>query len=327
MIKRRSFVFTLGALLLAPACTVAAQAKKVRRIAFLTADPDRASPPFRAFVAKLRELGWTEGENLTILYLTSDGRDEAWPDIAARAVNEKADIIVTVGSPSTRAAKMATEKIPIVFGSAGNPVEQKFVASLARPGGNVTGLALPVQDLGPKRLEYMKAILPGATRSARIYDPRSLAAIQPDIMRAEDEAAKKFGLKHEHLPASNLDELRSALVNAARSGVEIAHVTSASLFVTNRAEVAKLALEKRLPLLGPDKRFAEAGVLLSYGENSAERFARVASLVDKILNGVKPADLPVDQSTKFELVVNKATAAKLGIVIPASFQWHQPEFV
>src|SRR5512134_1947754 len=104
MIKRRSVVFALGTLLLAPACTVAAQAKKVRRIAFLTADPDRASPSFRAFVARLRELGWAEGENLTILYLTSDGRDEAWPDIAARAVNEKADIIVTVGSPSTRAA-------------------------------------------------------------------------------------------------------------------------------------------------------------------------------------------------------------------------------
>jgi putative ABC transport system substrate-binding protein len=146
-------------------------------------------------------------------------------------------------------------------------------------------------------------------------------------MRAEDEAAKKLGLRHEHFPASNLDEVRSALVNAARSGVEILHVTSASLYVTNRAEISRLALEKRLPLLGPDKRFAEAGALLSYGENSAERFVRVATLVDKILNGVKPAEVPVDQSTKFELVVNKTTAARLGIMIPASFQWHQPEFV
>jgi putative ABC transport system substrate-binding protein len=324
---RRRAVFALGAILFAPACAVAAQPKKVRRIAFLTSDPDQATPHFRAFVEKLRELGWAEGENLGIVYLTTKGRDDTWPDLAARAVNDKVDVIVTVGSPSTRAAKMATQKIPIVFGSAGNPVEQKFVASLARPGGNVTGLALHVQDLGPKRLEYMRAMLPGATRSARIYDPRSLSAVQPRIMQAEDEAAQKLGLKHEHIPASSMDELRKALVNAARSGVEIAHVTSASLFVMNRADVAKLALEKRLPLLGPDRRFAEAGALLSYGENSAERFARVASLVDKILNGAKPAELPIEQSTKFELVVNKATAASLGITIPASFQWHQPEFV
>jgi putative tryptophan/tyrosine transport system substrate-binding protein len=327
MNRRRSIAFGLGIFLLTPLCSVAAQTKKVRRVAYLTADRDRAAPGYRAFVVKLRELGWMEGDNLKILHLTSDGRDEAWPDLAARAVNEKVDVIVTVGSPSTRAAKSATDKIPIVFGSAGNPVEQKFVASLARPGGNVTGLALHVQDLGPKRLEYMKAILPNATRSARIYDPRSLSAVQPGIMREEDEAAKILGLKHEHIPASNLDELRSALSNAARSGVEIAHVTSASLFVLNRADVAKVALENRLALLGPDKRFAEAGALLSYGENSAERFARVASLVDKILNGLKPADLPIDQSAKFELIVNKATAAKLGIAIPASFQWHQPEFV
>jgi ABC-type uncharacterized transport system substrate-binding protein len=318
MNRRRQLLIALGAgALAAPFADFAQQ--KIYRIGYLANDPDRASPTFQAFIGAMRELGWVEGKNIEIQYRTSGGRDELFPKLAADTVRENVDLIVTTGSPSTRAAKAATDSIPIVFGSAANPVEQNFVASLARPGGNVTGLALLVQELGPKRLQLMREMLPRATRFARLYQASSLAPIQPAIIKEDDAAARTLGVTVQQIPVTYLENLEAAFAEAARSRLDAVQVTAAALFVVNRDRVAKLALDHKLPLMGPDGRFAEAGALVSYGENFAARYRRAAFLVDKILRGAKPSDIPVEQPAIFELVVNLKTAKDLGVAFPKSF--------
>lgn len=316
MIARRKLLIALGAGALAAPLARIAQGQKVYRIGYLANDPDRSSPTFQAFAGAMRQLGWTEGANLEIRYYSSGGRDELFVGIAAQTVRENVDLIVTTGSASTRAAIGATDRIPIVFGSAANPVEQKFVASLARPGGNVTGLALLVQELGPKRMQLLKGILPRAKRFARLYQAKSIAAIQPAIIRVDNEAARELGVLLEHIPIAGLDGVEPAFAAAARGAVDALHVTAAALFVVNRGWIAKLALEHRLPVMGPDSRFTEAGTLASYGENFAARYRRAASLVDKILRGARPAELPVEQPELFELVLNLQTAKALNVTIP-----------
>jgi putative ABC transport system substrate-binding protein len=318
MMMRRQLLIALGAAALAAPLASFAQQQKIYRIGYLANDPDRASPTFQALAGALRELGWIEGKNIEILYRSSSGRDERFPKLAAEIVRDNVDVIVTTGSPSTRAARAATANIPIVFGSAANPVEQKFVASLARPGGNVTGLALLVQELGPKRLQLMKEMLPRATRFARMYQPTSAAPIQPAIINEDNAAARALGVTLQQIPVTHVEGIESAFATAVRAPVDAIEVTAASLFVVNREPVAKLALEHRLPLMGPDGRFAEAGALVSYGENFAARYRRAAFLVDKILRGTKPSDIPVEQPAIFELVVNLKTAKTLGMKIPES---------
>lgn len=309
---------TLGAGALTAPLLSFAQPQKVYRIGYLANDPDRKSPTFQAFIGALRELGWSEDKSIQIQY-ASERPDKKFADLAADMVRNKVDVIVTTGSPSTRAAKAATDRIPIVFGSAANPVEQGFVASLARPGGNVTGLALLVQELGPKRLQLMKEMLPRATRFARMYEVTSLKTIQPSIMTEDESAARTLGVKLQQIAVTDFNEIQPAFAAAARDRVDAIHVTAASLFVVNRDSIAKLALEHRLPMMGPDGRFADAGGVVSYGENIASRYRRAAFLVDKILRGTKPADIPVEQPANFELVINLKTAKALGIAIPQSF--------
>jgi putative ABC transport system substrate-binding protein len=318
MDESRRSLLALGAGALSVPVVVFAQREKVRRIAYLANDPDRAGPTFQAFIGAMRELGWVEGTNPEIRYQTSAGRNELFPEIAAQAVAEKVDLIFTTGSPATRAAIAATDRIPIVFGSAANPVEQKFVASLARPGGNVTGLALLVQELGPKRMQFLKGILPGAKRFARFYQASSVAAIQPAIIKVDDAMARELGVSLHHVPVESLDEIEPAFAAAARDGVDALHVTAAPLFVVNRGWIAKLGLRYRLPMMCADSRFAEEGALASYGEIFAARYRRAAFLVDKILRGAKPADIPVEQPSTFELVINMKTAQAMGITIPGS---------
>jgi putative ABC transport system substrate-binding protein len=313
---RRRTIFVFGAAALAGPLKVFSQQKF--RIGYLANDPDRASPTFQAFVGAMRELGWVEEANLEILYLSSGGRDELFPGIAANALQASVDLIVTTGSASTRAAIAATRNVPIVFGSAANPVEQKFVASLARPGGNVTGLALLVQELGPKRLQLLKELLPTGSRFARLYQSTSIAPLQPAIIGVDDAAAKKLGIELRHIAVKAIDGLQAAFAEAAREKLDGITVTAAALFVVHREWIAKLALQYRLPVMCADARFCDAGALASYGENFASRYRRAAFLVDKILRGAKPADLPVEQPTAFELVLNLRTAAALGMSIPAS---------
>ena len=318
--ERRKVVAGLGAgTLVIPLRLLAQQQQKgYFRIGYLANDPDprRYSQTFRAFLGGLQELGWIEGQNIEVHVKASGGRDDEFPKLVAELLRDRVDVIVTGGSAATRAARAATDTIPIVFGSAANPVEQKFVASLAQPGGNVTGLALLVRELGPKRLQVLKEILPKATRFARMYQVKSLASIQPSIMTEDDAAARKLEVSLTHIPVARFEDVEPAFAAAVKARVEAVHVTAAGVFVGNRPEVAKLALEYRVPLLGPDGRFADAGALVSYGQNYSARYRRAAYLVDKVLRGIKPADIPVEQPAVFELVVNLKTARQLGIDIP-----------
>jgi len=314
---RRKLLIALGAGALAAPLVSFAQQQKIYRIGYLANDPDRASPTFQAFAGALRELGWIEGKNIEILYRTSVGRDEQFPKLAAEIVRDDVDVIVTTGSGSTRAAKAATDRIPIVFGSAANPVEQKFVASLARPGGNVTGLALLVQELGPKRLQLLKEILPRATRFAHLHQASSIT-MQPAITGGDDSAARALGVTLQFIPVTGVDDIEAAFAAAARGRADAITVKADAVFVVNRDRIAALARKHRLPMMCADGRFTEAGALVSYGENFASRYRRAAALVDKILRGVKPADIPVEQPVIFELVVNLKTAKTLGMTIPES---------
>ena len=318
MFTRRRILAALGSGALVAPRIAFGQQQKIHRIGYLASDPDprKHSQTFRAFLSGLAELGWIEGKNVEVQARTSAGRDDAFPQLVAELLSAKVDILVTGGSAATRAAKAATDSIPIVFGSAANPVEQKFVASLARPGGNVTGLALLVQELGPKRLQLLKEILPRATRFARMYQTKSLAAIQPTIMNEDDAAARVLGVSLQHIPVTRLEDVEAAFAAAARARIDAVHVTAAGVFVGNRERVAKLSLEHRLPMMGPDGRFADAGALISYGENFVSRYRRAAFLVDKILRGTRPADIPVEQPAVFELVVNLSTAKEMGVTIP-----------
>jgi putative tryptophan/tyrosine transport system substrate-binding protein len=293
-----------------------AQQQKVYRIAYLANDPTRTSPTFNALVATLRELGWVDGKNIEIKYLASGGRDERFAQLAAEAVRENVDVIVTTGSGSTRAAKAATDRIPIVFASGANPVEQKFVASLAKPGGNVTGLALMVQELGPKRLQLMKEMLPRATRFARLYQSTTPAALQSAIIEEDNAAAQALGLSLQHIGVATREEIESAFAAAARDRIDAINVKADALLVVNRTTIAQLALEHRLPIMCADGRFVEAGALMSYGENFVARYRRAAFIVDKVLRGTKPSEIPVEQSMNFEFVVNLRTAKTLGLTIP-----------
>jgi putative ABC transport system substrate-binding protein len=315
MISRRRIVIALGAGALGAQLPSFAQ-QKVVRVGYLSNDPSRSNPIFQAFAVALRELGWIEGRNIEILFLSSEGRDERYPKMAAEIVGENVDVIVTSGTGATLAAKAATDRIPIVFGSMQNPVEQKLVASLARPGGNITGLALLVQELGPKRLQLLKEALPRATRFARLYDAKSAVAMQAAIEKEDNAAASALGIKLEHVAVRDFQDIERKLAEIARSRFDAINVKADALLVVNRALIGKLALQHRLPMMGADGRFAEAGALLSYGENFPSRYRRAAFLVDKILRGAKPADIPVEQPVFFEFVVNLRTAQALGVTIP-----------
>jgi len=315
MISRRTFLIGTGCGACVAPLRVLAQ-PKVYKLAYLANDPSRSSPTYRALVAALHDLGWIDGKNLEIRYLASGGRDDAFPGLAAQAIRENVDLIVTTGSGSTRAAKAASETIPIVFASGANPVEQKFVASLSRPGGNVTGLALMVQELGPKRMEIMKELLPGATRFARLYQGTTPPGLQSALMNEDDAAARALGVSLRHIAVASVEELTTAFAAAKRDRIDAINVKADALLVVNRARVAQLGLEHRLPVMCADARFAEAGALASYGENFPARYRRAAFLVDKILRGTPPGEIPVEQSATFEFVVNMRTAQALGISVP-----------
>jgi putative ABC transport system substrate-binding protein len=296
--------------------------EKVYRIGYLANDPDprKSSSTFRAFVDALKEAGWVEGQNIEIRVRTSGGRDEMFPVLAAEFVREKVDVIVTTGSGSTRAAKEATTTIPIVFGSAANPVEQNFVESLARPGGNVTGLAILVQELGPKRLELLKEMVPRAKRFARFFSRTNIVRLQPKIMAQYDAAAQTLGVSLQHISVVRPDEIESAFASAKDSDIQAVVVEADAALIVDRPKVARLALKHGLPMIGPDGRFVQAGALASYGENFVSRYRSAGFLVDKILRGARPSELPVEIPSVFEMGLNLSTAKALNLPIPESIR-------
>jgi putative tryptophan/tyrosine transport system substrate-binding protein len=317
-----------GGLLAAPLAAVGQQAGKIPRIGFLSpSSPSDSRNRFRlgALQQGLRELGYVEGQNISIEARWAEGKYERLPGLAAELVRLKVDVIVTYAPPAIQAAKEATATIPIVMGGVVEPVATGFVASLARPGGNITGLSLMAPELVGKQLEILKEVVPKVTRVAVLGNPAN-AGTTPQLRHAQD-AARTLRLQLQPLQARGANEIDSAFAAMTKEGAGAVVVLVDAMFVDQRTHIADLAARRRLPSVYGLMDFVEAGGLMFYGANDAERFRRAAYLVDKILKGAKPAGLPIEQPTKFDLVINLKTAKALGLTIPQSLLQRADEII
>jgi putative tryptophan/tyrosine transport system substrate-binding protein len=317
-VDRRGFLGTLaGSILAAPLAAEAQPASRIPRLCFLSFDPGTPqSSRFRPFFQGLRDLGYTDGQSITIDYLFADGRGERFPTLAAHCLRLKADIIVVTTTPAAQAAKSATRTIPIVLHALGDPVATGLVASLARPGGNVTGVTQMSSGLTAKRLELLKEAVPQVSRVlvlAYLVDP-----IAPPQVKELETAARSLGVKLFVQDIRTADDLPAAFDAGAKERAEGLLMTSASIFVVQRKRVAQLAAQHRMAGMYPYRLAVDAGGLMAYDSYTSDLQARAATYVDKILKGAKPADLPIEQPTKFELVINLKTAKALGLTIPPS---------
>jgi putative tryptophan/tyrosine transport system substrate-binding protein len=313
--KRREFITLLGGAAGAwPLAASAQQPARLPTIGFLVAGtPSSHGRWAAALVQRLRELGWIEGRTIAIDYRWAEGSRERAAEIAAEFVRLKVDVIVTSATVVVIAAKQATSVIPIVFAAASDPVGTGLVASLARPGGNVTGLSLQFTDLAGKRLELLRTVLPDLRRLAILANASSPATA---LEVAEVQAmARTFGLEVAAPEVRQTEDIAPAF-EALKGRVEALYVVNDPLVDTNRVRINTLALAARLPTLHGDREHVAAGGLMSYGASFTDLFRRAGDLVDKILHGAKPADIPVEQPTKFDLVVNLITAQALGLTIP-----------
>ena len=315
--KRREFITLLGGAAVAwPVVARAQQAGKLPTIGFLgVSTPSGWSHYVTAFEQRLRELGWIEGRNVAIEYRWAEGRGERFAEIAAEFVRNKVDIIVT-GGGAVVAAKQATLIIPIVFALANDPVGIGLVASLSQPGGNVTGLSQQATDLAGKRLELLGELVPGISRLAILGNAGYPAAVLE--MGEVQETARKLGLDAALSEIRRAEDIAPAF-EAFRGHAQALYVVADPLTGSNRVHINTLALGARLPTMHGIREYAETGGLISYGANISDLFRRAAEFVDKILRGAKPADLPVEQPTKFELVVNLKTARAIELTIPEAF--------
>jgi putative ABC transport system substrate-binding protein len=322
--RRREFITLLGGATVA--CPVGAHAQQTGMpvIGFLGASTaSNWSQWTAAFVRRLRELGWIEGRTVTIEYRWAEGKTERIAEIAAEFVRLKVDVIVTVGS-AVSAAKQATSTIPIVFAIAVDPVEGGLVASLARPGGNVTGLSIQSAELAGKRIEILREMLPALHRLAVIAD----AGYASSILEIGEvrTAGRKLGVDVDVLEIRSAADIAPAF-SALSSGVQALYVCPDALVNANRARINTLALGIRLPTIHPFREYLGAGGFLSYGANNPDLFRRAAEYVDKILRGTKPGDIPVEQPTKFELAIDLTTAKALGLKIPEAFLLRADEVI
>jgi putative ABC transport system substrate-binding protein len=312
--RRREFITFLGAAAATWPIVVRAQQEKLPTIGFLgSSTPSAMSRWTAAFVQRLRELGWIEGRTIAIEYRWAEGRTERYAEIAAEFVRLKVDVIVTYGTPPTAAAKQATAVIPIVFAAAADPVGNGLVASLARPGGNVTGLSLQQSDIVGKKIELLHEVLSGLRRLAVMGNVGNPAAVL-EIGEVRI-AASRLGLDIISLDIRRAEDIAPAL-DALKGRAEALYVSTDPLVFTNVSRINTLALGARLPTIYNGKEYIESGGLMSYGPNYPDLFRRAADFVDKILRGAKPADFPVEQPTKFDLVINLTTAKALGLTIP-----------
>jgi putative ABC transport system substrate-binding protein len=314
-IGRRRFIAALGGMTVAwPLAARAQQSGKIPIIGFLGADASAFSPWTDAFAARLRELGWIEGSTIAIEYRWSQGRTERYAEIAAEFVRLNVDVIVTVGS-AVPIVRQATATTPIVFAVAIDPVGSGLVASLAHPGGNVTGLSIQANELAGKRLEFARELVPGLHRLAIMFN---VGNAQPVLEMGETQAAARMlGLEVVPLVIQRAEDIASAL-QSLKTRADALYVAVDQLIVANRASILSSALAAQLPTIFSTRDFVNVGALMSYGPSYTERFGHAADYVDKILRGAKPSDLPVDQPTKFELVINLATAKALGLAIPTT---------
>jgi ABC-type uncharacterized transport system substrate-binding protein len=322
--RRRELITLLGGAAASWPLAVRAQpAGKLPTIGFLGADASAFSPWTAAFVARLRELGWIEGSTIAIEYRWSQGRTERYAEIAAEFVRLKVDVIVTVGS-AVPIVRQATAVIPIVFAVGIDPVGSGLVASLAQPGGNVTGLSIQANELAGKRLELARELVPRLHRLAIMFN---VGNAQPVLEMGETQAAARMlGLEVVPLVIQRPEDIASAF-QALKARADALYVAVDQLMVANRTIILTSALGARLPTIFSARDFVKAGALMSYGPSYTERFRRAADYVNKILRGAKPGDLPVDQPTKFELVINLTTAKALGLRIPPALLARADELI
>jgi putative ABC transport system substrate-binding protein len=309
---RRKFIELIAG---AAALPIAARAQpmKLRTVGFLGAGtPSGWNHWVAAFVQRLQELGWIEGRTVAIEVRWAEGRPERYAEIATEFVGLKVDVIVTVGG-AVLAAKQATSVIPIVFAAAADPLGSSMVASLARPGGNVTGLSIQATDLAGKRVELLREVVPGLHQLAIMVDVGYSAAVLE--MGEVQAAARTLGLEVAALEIRRADDIVSAF-EAVKGRAEALYIPANPLVNTNRIRINTLALDMQLPTMFGLREYVESGGLMSYGPNVLDQFRHAADYVDKILRGAKPDDLPVEQATKFELVLNLTTAKALGLTIP-----------
>ncbi|MGH7765913.1 MAG: ABC transporter substrate-binding protein [Candidatus Binatia bacterium] len=306
---------TLGVLLLALSFPAAAQQPAgIPRIGILAPlSVSSFSGRLEAFRQRLRQLGYVEGKNIVIEYRYAEGKPERLPDLAAELVRLKVDVIVTAG-PGSLAAKKASATIPIVFGAATDPVGAGLVSSLARPGGNITGLSNIAQDLGGKRLELLKEAFPKVARVAFLRQPGSTRGDQ--ALTKMEAVAKALRLKLLSLEVRSHDDFDSAFARAKKERAQALITSTGILINTQQHQVVDFAAKNRLPAMYANSEWVEAGGLMSYAPNYTDLFRRAADFVDKILKGSKPADLPVQQATKFEFLVNMNAAKEIGVTIP-----------
>jgi putative tryptophan/tyrosine transport system substrate-binding protein len=321
--RRRDFMATVGCAVAWPALARAQQPGKLPTIGFLGANAAAFAPWTAAFVARLRELGWIDGRSVAIEYRWSEGSTERYAEIAAEFVRLKVDVIVTVGSavPSVR---QATTSIPIVFAVAIDPVSSGLVASLAKPGGNITGLSLQAANLAGKRLELLRELIPEFRRLAIVFNGGNDQTVLE--MNETQAAARTLGLDVASLEIRKMQDIAPAF-EALKPPAQALYVVVDQLVVANHMRILTFALSTRLPMIFSTRDFVRSGGLMSYGPNYADLFRRAADYVNRILQGAKPADMPVEQPTRFELVLNLTTAKALGLTIPESFLVRADELI
>ena len=317
-LHRREFIALLGGAAIGPLVSpLAARAQnKLPTIGFLGATTPAVWSAFvAAFVQRLRELGWVDGSNIAIEYRWAEGRGERYAEFAAEFIRRKVDVIVTAGTPAIIAVKKATSEIPIVFAAAGDPVGTGLVASLARPGGNLTGLSNQQTDLAGGRLALLREVVPGLRRVAVMGNVST-----PNVMLEMNEvlaAAAKLGIEVSKIEIKKTEDIVPGM-EALNGRVDGLYVCTDPLITTHTARINTLAIAEKLPTMYAFREYVRAGGLMSYGPNFPDLFRRAAEFVDKILRGAKPADLPVEQPVKFDLIINTTTAKALGLTIPAA---------
>ena len=316
--NRKIFCLVLCALLFAIGVPAdAQQPAKIPRIGFVTpiGDPNAPGPQVEAFRQGLRDLGYIEGKNIVVEYRYTEGMGDRNPSLVAELVKLKVDVLVAGGLGATRAAKQATKTIPIVIVSQDDPVAAGYIESLARPGGNITGLTRLVRELSGKRLELLAQVVPKTSRVGVLWDPNSQTSM-PTLFKDYEAAARVLKIHLQSLEVRGANDFEGAFRAAGKGRANALMVIRNPLHTRHQKQLADLAIKNGLPSMHETSDFVEAGGLVSYAANDGERFGRAAYFVDRILKGAKPADLPVEQPTKFELVINLKTAKQIGLTIP-----------
>ena len=312
-------VAVAGGLLAAPPAAEAQQPNRGRQLGLLLPyieSDAQAQARVTAFRAALHERGWTDGRNVQFEFRYTEGQSERLPSLAADLVQRHVDVIVTAGTEATDAARRATKSIPIVMAAVGDPIAAGFIASLARPGGNVTGASLLATELTAKRLELLKEVLPALSRLAVLWSAANASVIQK--LKQIQAAAPQFGVQLHPVELHAPGDLEKGFDSAVRFGAQAVMTTEDAIQITYRARVVELGRRHRLPVASEFGEFAQAGSLMSFGPSILDQFRSAAGYVDKLFKGAKPEDLPVEQATRFELMINLKTAKALGLTIPPS---------